>query len=220
MLKFRLLLKAIDKKIAYPDSLLAYFAGKEPVRGLLYYRLSKLKKADLFPTALLNPDDMAKAFLYTSIDDADQLDSADQSVDSSPLFLNDSYSFPAGLQFPKAYGYHNNDISFGKKMDSIKLIRKEIMEINKMKGWISIYQYRKNKEDKWRLAFSGLQPLDGKTVSYKNYITTLIDDRKINEENPIEEQIQKELKRIRFSKNSKTAGFFTSENNRYNRGDY
>ncbi len=207
-LKYELMYIMIGKGKAFPDTIIQYFAKKEYYLGDVYYQLSKMKKSHLFPSVYLKQDIMAKAFLYTKIKGEDQIDSTDiNEMDYS----NDDYD----RNYNDDYESSN---SFTKKMDSISFIRKDVMLVNKKKGIIYIYKYKKEKEDKWRLAISGLQPLDGKCIDYKNYVTILTDD-KINEEEPLETQIQFQLKKIRFSKNPNSSTFFSSYN-KYNNKQY
>lgn len=216
-LKYDLLLKMLKIGKKYPDSLLQHFAKNEIDRGDLYYRLAKMKKENLFPAKYLKQDILAKAFLYTNIDEEDKLDSAELSK-----FKDYSYSDGSWTSYPtlsslrnSMYNNDNNNIS---KLDSILFIKKDTIVINDKLGLVYIYKYREKKEDKWRLAFSGLQPLDGKTISYKNFITTLAEE-KINDEEPLEDQIKLALKKIRFKKNPWSANFYNEYRPRYNEYD-
>jgi uncharacterized protein YbaP (TraB family) len=209
ILKYDLLYTMIDKGKYYPDTMINYFAKKEFYLGDVYYKLDKMKKLHLFPAAYLKQDIMAKAFLYTSIDKDDQLDSTDK--------INEEleYNNYDEDDYRDNYGSSND---YSKKMDSISFIKKEIVTINKKVGYIYIYKYKKEKEDKWRLAISGLQPKDGVSISYKNYVTVLLED-KINEDEQLEDQIQYQLKKIRFNKNPNSESFFTNYN-KYNSKQY
>jgi uncharacterized protein YbaP (TraB family) len=213
-LKENLLFKMIEKGKSYPDTLINYFANKEEYRGYLYYRLHKLKQGDLFPVKYNKQATMATAFLYTSFDYIDQMDSIDiKGNDDYEKYIPPRYDY--GLSYPSA-GASYGDAT--KKMDSIALIRVDTFAVEKKKGLIYIYKYKKEKEDKWRFAISGLQPLDGKGISYKNFFTKLYTD-KINEEESLEEQIAMMLKRLRFEQNPNSSNFFTTQN-KYGGGDY
>jgi uncharacterized protein YbaP (TraB family) len=208
-LKQSLLFKMMEKSKPFPDTLIAYFANKEECRGYLYYKLHKQKQGDLFPAKYKKQELMAKAFLYTTIDNKDQLDSSD---------VKNDYEYDYNKYDYGGYNQGSYSSSIDKKMDSISLIRVDTFSVEKKKGLLYIYKYRKEKEDKWRLAISGLQPLDGKTISYKNFFTKLNTD-KIDEEEPLEDQINLLLKKLRFDQNPNSSNFFT-EQNKYGNYNY
>ncbi len=204
-LKYKLLFKMIKINKPYPDTLITHFATKEINRGDLYYKLAKINKSNLFPKQYLQQETMARAFLYTDIDAKDQLDSIDLLKEKNTYDTDeDNYS-----------GKYNSGKGKTNQVDSIAFIKKETVTINNKIGVIYIYKYRQNKEDKWRFAFSGLQPVDGKTISYKNYITNFT-EQKIDDTLSLNDQIALEIKKMKFSKNEWSVNFFEKES--YNKG--
>lgn len=208
LLKFNLMLQMITVKRPFPDTLVAYFAGKEEMRGMLYYHLAKLKKENLFPGQYKTQDQMAKAFLYTTIpwfEDEDNVKSGDYA--------------PTDREDQRYFAHSNvNGERPKKKMDSIELIKKELITWKGKKGYIYFYKYRMDKEDKWKIALSGLQPEDG-SISYINAFTETT-GMKIKEDEPLADQLAKQLKQMMYEKNPATKNFFTGKENGYNNYRY
>lgn len=210
--KFDLLLKMLAKNKPVPDTMISHFAAAEEKRGALYYRLTKLKKGDLFPSAYKIQEEMAKAFLYTNIDSDDQEDEANGALAGNKKFLQ-KYLF--ALNYLK---YRNYSESVNKKMDSIALIKKQMVETEKGKGYVYFFKYREKKEDKWRIAISGIQPTDSAGISYKN-IYTKFTGEKIKEEESLDDQLEYQLKKIIFANREGCEDFFNNnrdEDNYYN----
>lgn len=211
MLRFNLMLKMMGKNRPFPDSLPGYFAGKEEMRGNLYYKLCKLKKENLFPAKYKTQDQMALAFLYTEIpwfEDPDTENELEKYGRYSSELLTSRY-------YRTMSGAGNSQ---KKKMDSVELIKKEPVIWKGKKGYVYFFRYRNTKEDKWKIALSGMQPEDG-SISYQNSFTDLT-GVKIKEDQPLAEQLAKQLKKMMYSKSNGTRHFFTERNNDYFSGRY
>jgi uncharacterized protein YbaP (TraB family) len=211
LLRFNLMMKMIKSNRAFPDTLPAYFAGREELRGALYYYLSKLKKESLFPKKYKTTEGMARAFLYTDIpwfedDNNDGEDRFARYNDDGESAAYSASSFQPQLQRS----------NMKKKMDSIELIKKEPVTWKKTKGYVYFYKYRTDKEDKWKIALSGIQP-EGDSISYKNSFTNLT-GVKIKEDEPLADQLSLQLKKMIYSKNKSTSKFFREKNNDYYEG--
>lgn len=203
LLKFNLMLKMITLNRPFPDTMPAYLAGKEEMRGMLYYHLARLKKEYLFPAKYKTQDQMARAFLYTDI----------------PWFEDDNVRryMNVGEEDTEEGRYYPHSSINGErtkaKMDSIELIKKELVTWKGKKGYVYFYKYRNDKDDKWKIAISGIQPEDG-SISYVNTFTETT-SVKIKDDEPLEGQLAKELKKIMFGKNPATRNFFTGKDNNY-----
>ncbi len=208
--KFDLMLKMLAKNKPVPDTLINYFAGIEERRGALYYRLNKLKKDSLFPAKYKVQEDMAKAFLYTEIDEEDKAEDKNTILFGSKKFLRKYLS-------TLNYGYRyrgNSDNDNRNKMDSIIFIKKQLITTDKGRGYVYFYKYREKKDDKWRIAISGLQPADSTGFSYKN-IYTKFTDEKIKDDEPLDEQLAFQLKKIIFTNREGSENFFSEKNDNY-----
>lgn len=204
LLRFNLMLKMITVKRPFPDTLVAYFAAKEEMRGMLYYHLVKLNKEQLFPTQYKTQEQMARAFLYTDIPWFEDKDNENQYDPLNP--------YETGVA-SEAYIAHSsiNGERLKKKMDSIELIKKELVTWKEKKGYVYFYKYRLEKEDKWKIAISGLQPENG-GISYVNAFTGLTGE-KIKDDEPLSRQLARQLKEVMFAKNPATKNFFTGKEN-------
>lgn len=209
-LKFDLMLKMLAKKKPVPDTMINYFAGMEERRGMLYYRLAKLKMDSLFPVKYKVQEEMAKAFLYTDIDEEDQVEDKLTALFGKKKYLQ---KYLSALQYMYKYrGRSDNDSK--NKMDSISFIKKQLVETEKGKGFVYFYKYREKKDDKWRIAISGLQPADSVGFSYKN-IYTKFTDEKIKDDEPLDDQLSFQLKKIIFANREGSENFFSERRDDY-----
>jgi len=188
-LKYNTLYLLLRNKKAIPDSLLTYFAAMDEYRYELCSDLYRLKAQHRFPAAYNNHQDLARGKLL-SVSDIAKPDSL--------IYLD---SLPA-------------------------------IHMNK-KGWVYFYKYKLKKDDSyWKLATAGLIPLDpGKFLfddemnsdqssfisglnaeTYQNQKSgfTEFTDVKIKEDESMKEQMNKQLKKILYSKR-KSAKYFYSE---------
>lgn len=148
----------------------------------------------------LATDDKYRSLLYYKLKEADRAD-----------------------KFPKAYA---NQLALSRsnivmqneydKMDSIVFIKKTITTLKNKSGQVYFFKYRIKKTDDWKIAFSGLQPLNNKDISSDDELTTLT-DKKILSDQPVDDQLNKELKKVVFRFYNSAKNFFISD---YNYGDY
>ncbi|RYY49837.1 MAG: TraB/GumN family protein [Chitinophagaceae bacterium] len=158
-----------------------------------------LRNGKLVPDSILQKlaaDDKQRGLLYNMLDRVGRLD-----------------------KFPKAYA---NQVALSRsfvvmqneydKMDSIVFLKKVTSNIKNKSGQVYFFKYRIKKTDDWKIAFSGLQPMNEKEISSDDELT-LLTDKKIAKDQPLDEQLQKELKKVVFS-------FYNSGKNFYGSDDY
>ena len=207
-----LLFIMLKAKKPIPDTLLTYFANKEDYRGNLYYQLQLLKLGNMYPTQFATQAILAKAFLYTTINEKDKLDSTELAT----YYRTTNYNY----NYNKGYNsYDYKKTFYNKPMDSICLLQKQTVTINTKTGVLYIYKYRTEKDDKWRFAFSGLQPLNEKNISYSN-IATEFTEVKLKDTEPLEEQLQELIKVIKYNNNPNSKYFFETKRKQYRYEDY
>ena len=97
-----------------------------------------------------------------------------------------------------------------KKMDSVVFIKKQPVSYLDKKGVVYYFKYRANKEDDWKIGISGLQPEVEKSIITDDKLT-IMTDRKINAEEPLDDQLQDQLKKKLFSFHKSGKNFY--ENN-------
>jgi len=182
-LKYSTLTSLIRAGKPYPDTILNYFAGLDEYRYELYEDLSDMDKLSAFP---------AKA--------------------NQQLLLAHSK-----LLMESRYG----------KPDSLLFVDKLKAEAKGREGWIYFFKYKSRKDDAgWKLAASGLVPLDSTKFEWKSddtadssadeegdayrskYDFTSFSNVRIREDEPLLPQLQKELKRMLYSKRKSAREFY------------
>ena len=191
-LKYNTVHLFLRHKVAVPDTMLIYFAKLDDYRYELFTDMKELKILDKFPTQYKNQRDLAK----------------------SKLFSSSSYSKPDSLVF----------------IDSLPAI------VKNKRGVVFFYKYKTKKDDPfWKLATVGLLSQDKNQFSYdddedennelsytsvvpgwnvsanrERIVYTEFTDEKIKDEVPLKEQMEKQLKKIVYSKR-KSARMFYNE---------
>ena len=81
------------------------------------------------------------------------------------------------------------------RIDSVVLVKTISTTYLKDMGQVFFYKYRVNKDDLWKMAFSGFQPKDKKAVSTNNTFS-VFSEKALNYETPELEQFEKEFKKL------------------------
>jgi hypothetical protein len=119
------------------------------------------------------------------------------------------------LMLAKSYMVMQNDYD---KMDSVVFLQKNSASIKGKTGQLYFFKYRIKKTDDWKIGISGMQPSKEKELSSNDDLATLT-DKKISTSQPIDEQLNRELKKIIFSLYNSSKNFFNSGND-YNNYKY
>jgi uncharacterized protein YbaP (TraB family) len=185
-LKYNTVYLFIRHKIPVADSTLTFFAGTDDYRYELFSDMKEYKMLDRFPKAYKNEKDIAKSKLYSSATD---------------------------------------------KPDSLLFINSLPVELNDSKGVMFFYKYKSKKDDLfWKLATVSLLSEDGNIFKYEKrskkaetfYLSSLYSnddndgkaeftDEKIKEEISIKEQMEKQMKKLIYSKRKSAAMFYDDE---------
>ena len=197
-LKYNTVYLFLRHKISLPDTMLAYFAKLDDYRYELFTDLRKLKMTEKFPADYRSQQDLSKSKLFSS-----------------------SYNKPDSLVF----------------IDSLPA------SVKNRKGFVFFYKYKTKKDDLfWKLATAGLLSNDNNQFSYdeeeegedendeigytsimsgfnfstdnRKIVFTEFTDEKIKEDVPVKEQMEKQLKKILYSKR-KSARMFYNEGQDY-----
>ncbi len=187
-LKYDLLLLLKRNKKPVPDTLLNYFAKSDEYRYELYTDLNDLGMSNQFPSQYNNHLDLAKSKLWGTA----------------------NYSKP----------------------DSLVFIDRLAAVVKGKKGWVYFYKYKSKKDDmSWKLAYAGLVAEDSKLFEFevddKNEASSSwdIDDYrdtdktdftafgpvKIKEDEPIQAQISKQLKKLLYSLRKSARRFYGAD---------
>lgn len=182
-LKYSTLISLVRAGKPYPDTMLNYFAGLDEYRYELYEDLSDMDKLSKFP-----------------------------GKSSQQLLLAHSKLLMEGR-----YG----------KPDSLLFVDKLKAEVKGREGWIYFFKYKSRKDDAgWKIATTGLVPMDSMKFEWKDddtvdtsyeeegyvyrdkYNFTSFSNIRIKEDEPILPQLQKELKRMLYSKRKSAKEFY------------
>jgi uncharacterized protein YbaP (TraB family) len=126
--------------------------------------------------------------------------------------------------FPQAY---NNHLALAKselmsnsnnKEDTIVYIDRLPAQLKGKKGWVYFFRYRNKKEEgSWKLAMAGLVPQEGKEYLFSTkgryeydagLDLTQLTNTKIDLDEPLQEQLQKALKKKIYAKRRSAASFY------------
>jgi hypothetical protein len=191
-LKYNTMLLLLRNNKPIPDTLLRYFGELEQYRYELYGDLKDIHMVSKFPAQFNNHLDLGRSKLMAE----------------------------------KTYG----------KPDSIVYLDRLPAEIKNKKGFVYFFKYKTKKDDMgWKLATVGLVPQDPKkfefdgiekpTVSdyysnlkkgdYYKFDFTGFTETKIKDEEPLADQLKKQLKKMLYSKRKSARDFYEKEGSGY-----
>jgi len=202
-LKYNTVYLFLRHKISLPDTMLTYFAKLDDYRYELFTDLRTLKMQEKFPAEYKSQQDLSKSKLFSS-----------------------SYNKPDSLVF----------------IDSLPA------SVKNRKGFVFFYKYKTKKDDQfWKLATAGLLSHDNNQFNYDDdedddddddeigytsimsgfnfsrddnkIVFTEFTDEKIKDDVPVKEQMEKQLKKILYSKR-KSARMFYNEGQDYSNMSY
>jgi uncharacterized protein YbaP (TraB family) len=199
-LKYSTMMMLVSKNKTYPDSLLNYFAGLDEYRYELYKDLIMLDKAAKFPARYNNHLDLSRSELVISRE--------------------------------------------SNKPDTLVFMEKMSATYKNKKGYFYFYKYKNKKDDvNWKLAVAGLLPEDIKQYSFENtdvnplkinrnfssgynvgeygdYHFTDFMDVKIKDDEPVSEQLKKQVKKLLYGKRKSAKKFYQEDTDRMATYDY
>lgn len=192
--------------------LLMPFYDKDKSVPIFFERLLQSRDADVRLTAAvlllrnnrhvadsillkLAAEDLYRSKLYVKLEKAGRLDKFPANYASQEMIAR---SFLAA---------HRNNTRF----DSMVIIKKQPAAYQDKKGVVYYFKYRVKKEDDWKIGISGLQPADEKRVTTDGKIINLT-DKKIRADEPLDEQLQAQLKKIIFGFHKSGRHFYSNKN--------
>ena len=105
------------------------------------------------------------------------------------------------------------------KPDSLVFLSARPLTFRNKKGMVYFFKYRQKKEDGWKIAISGLQPANSNEVSSNAQLVKLTDKR-LRDDEPLNDQLETQLKKLLFSLSKSGRNFYAGDNSRYRRDDY
>ena len=96
------------------------------------------------------------------------------------------------------------------KMDSVVFLKKMQATAKTKTGNVYFFKYRIKKTDDWKIGISGLQPLNENELS-SNDDLALLTDKKFKEYEPLDDQLEEQLKKVLFSFYKSARNFFIND---------
>lgn len=141
--------------------------------------------------------------------------------------FNDLKDLNKQLLFPAKYN-NQMDLALGKlydeseynKPDTIVFLSKKPLTWSGKEGVIYFFKYKKKKEDAWKIASVGLLQKDSTAFEFNrekrraaNYDLdfTGFSDTKLSDDEPVENQVNKRLRELIYSKRSSAKEFYKNE---------
>jgi hypothetical protein len=104
------------------------------------------------------------------------------------------------------------------KLDSIVFLQKQGITYKGKKGKVYFFKYRMKKDDEWKIGISGMQPDTLNLVSSDNTFANMT-DKKLKTDEPVDEQLETQLKRLLFSLRKSSKNFYTEGVSRFKRSE-
>jgi uncharacterized protein YbaP (TraB family) len=105
------------------------------------------------------------------------------------------------------------------KMDSIVFLQKKPASAKGKNGVVYFYKYRIQKDDQWKIGMSGMQPLKESEIEVTDELTQMT-DVKIKDDEPLEDQLDTQLKKNIFGLYKAGRYFFNDYGSVRSYGDY
>ncbi|AXY75481.1 hypothetical protein D3H65_16500 [Paraflavitalea soli] len=186
---FEQLMKTGDRRLLY-NTFLLLLRNKQPVPDSLFVKYAK-------------PDEY-RSELYGDLEK-----------------LKMTAQFPAQYktQLEMTRSLLVNGISRYEKMDTIVYLDKLPVTYKGRKGYVYFYKYKKMRDDiSWQLASVGMQPEKADEVSVDDDEFTTREERKLETDIPVKEQLEKMLKEMVYAKRSSASEFYQARNFRLYKG--
>jgi hypothetical protein len=192
-LKYNTMLQLMDKKMAYPDSLLNFFAGMDEYRYTLYSDLKERKESKLFPTKYNNHIDIARSALQDG----------------------ESYRRPDSLVF-----LERMSITYEKKKGFIYFFKyKEDKEAETWKLAVAgmtpeqpdMFEFEDTAAAEVSLKLVYSSPTRRSYDHYSLYDFTELTNEKIIADKPLMPQLQKQLKKMLYSRKQGGSRFYVED---------
>ena len=111
------------------------------------------------------------------------------------------------IDLARSYLVEDKDLD---KIDSVVFLKKQLTAYPGKKGTVYFFKYRIKKEGDWKIGISGLQPENEKEVSSDDALTTMT-DKKLKPDEPIDDQLQKQLRKLLFGFHKSAKNFYTAD---------
>lgn len=186
---FEQLMKTGDRRLLY-NAFILLLRNKQPVPDSLFVKYAKLDKY--------------RSELYADLQKL-------KMTDRFPAQYKNQQEITRSLLINEAGRYE--------KMDTIVYLDKLPVTYKGKKGWVYFYKYKLMRDDvSWQLASVGMQPEKAAEVDVEDEAFTGRDERKLENDKPVKEQLEKMLKEMLYAKRSSAVAFYQARNYRLYKG--
>jgi len=186
---FEQLMKTGDRRLLY-NSFLLLLRNKQPVPDSLFGKYAKL--------------DEYRSEFY---------------ADLEKLKMTDKFPSQYKTQLEITRSLLVDGANRSEKIDTLVYLDKLPVTYKGKKGYVYFYKYKKMRDDiSWQLASVGMQPEKTDEVSVEDDEFTSREERKLENDTPVKEQLEKMLKEMIYSKRSSASEFYEARNFRLYKG--
>jgi hypothetical protein len=96
------------------------------------------------------------------------------------------------------------------KIDTLIFLEKMPVAYERKKGYVYFFKYKRMRDDaNWLIASAGMQPEKADVIDVKNDdFTTAEEERKLDNDKPVKEQLQKMLKEMLYARRGSASVFY------------
>jgi hypothetical protein len=113
-----------------------------------------------------------------------------------------------------------SDLSEYNKPDTISFLARKLLQWKGSEGYIYFFKYKRKKDDAWKLASVGLIQKDSTRFEFKNargkvydeFEFTEFSNVKLDEDETLDEQLEKRMKQLVYAKRPSAKEFYKTEN--------
>lgn len=186
---FDQLMKTTDRRLLY-NSFILLLRNKQPVPDSLFMKYAKL--------------DEYRSELYG---------------DLKKLKMTDKFPAQYKNQPDITRSLLNSEVEHYEKMDTLVYLDKLPVTYKGKKGFVHFYKYKRMRDDvSWQLAAVGMQPEKAGEVDVEDDEFTTREERKLESDKPVKEQLEKMLKEMVYAKRSSASEFYEARNLRLYKG--
>jgi len=176
---FNQLMKTNSRRLLY-ETFLLLLRNQKPVPDSLFQKFAAL--------------DEYRSTLYSDLKKINQLNKFPSSYKKQELMAR-SLLVNSG----EMYG----------RVDTLAYVDKLPVTYKEKKGYIYFFKYKRMKDDaSWQLATVGMQPENQDEVDAEDDEFTEMDNRKLETDKPLKEQLDKTLKELLYVKHASATGFY------------
>jgi hypothetical protein len=186
---FEQLMKTGDRRLLY-NAFIMLLHNKQPIPDSLFMKYAKLDKY--------------RSELYEDLEEL-------KMIDKFPAQYKNQLDITRSLLLNESGRYA--------RLDTLVYLDKLPVTYKKKKGWVYFYKYKRMRDDaNWYVATVGMQPEKIEEIDIDNDDFTDRDERKLENDKPVREQLEKMTKEMLAAKRKSARSFYEARNFRLYKG--